>query len=207
MVQMIKIMHKMQRGNTMKKMLCLAIAIIMMFSMTCTTYAAELPKSSSAKYIGKLSTENISIQECVEIEPCTTYTNGEAAAQYLGEISLDEFVGTCNSAIIPYALTRLTFSSLPAYEAVYSTAEYLINNEENDKLHIETCVWAPEEISITIGFWNLSSGKMYGVEFTGGAISSFNITTENVPSGRYYVYIKNNTGKIIDTGYLTYNII
>lgn len=190
----------------MRKFLCVIFAIILVVNISCTSFAANNSSQGAVVFSGNIL-NSYEVQPIVEVESCPENINQEASAVYMGEMSPTEFASMLEMSSSPYAYTRIEFSGCTGGNIVTNQAEYLINPADNDKLHIDTCVWAPEEYSITIGFWNMSTGALYGIAFSGGSISNYNITTQNMPSGRYWVYVKNNQSTTITTGYLRYNII
>lgn len=74
------------------------------------------------------------------------------------------------------------------------------------KLHITNATWYPS-MNVEIGFRNQSTLQRYKVDFSNGSISDFTITTPNVPSGSYYVYIRNNGSMSIGSGAVYYELI
>lgn len=74
------------------------------------------------------------------------------------------------------------------------------------ELRINDCSWLPT-IGIEIGFYNSETGRRYGVVFNTGTIHNFTITTENIPAGTYWCYVRNNGNSSISSGTLFYNLI
>lgn len=72
-------------------------------------------------------------------------------------------------------------------------------------LHITNATWYPA-MDIEIGFRSHTTLKNYKVDFSNGSITDFGITTPNVPSGSYYVYIKNNGVTPIGSGTFYYEL-
>ncbi len=72
-------------------------------------------------------------------------------------------------------------------------------------LKVNDCTWDSAR-TITIGFFNLDGGNHYGVNYSSGKITSINITTENVPSGNYAVWVKNISNMKIISGILDYEV-
>ena len=176
------------------------------FSLSSTACAQDFALQAPTYYLGEISIHDCNAIHSAEIEINPEYTGAEAAAQYLGTMPIEEYVDSGNSGITPYGVARITFSGMSAYNLYPDSVEHLLNGYGDEELYIDTCVWAPEEIDITVGLWNLETGAQYGVQFSRSPVSDFTITTENVPGGRYFVYVKNNSGSIIDTGYLTFDI-
>ena len=72
-------------------------------------------------------------------------------------------------------------------------------------LKVKYCSWDSDR-TISIGFFSLDNGKNYGVNYSSGYITSINITTENVPTGNYAVWIKNISNTKIISGILDYEV-
>lgn len=72
-------------------------------------------------------------------------------------------------------------------------------------LHITNATWYPA-MDIEIGFRSQTTLIRYKVDFSNGSITDFGITTPNVPSGSYYVYIKNNGVTPIGSGTFYYEL-
>lgn len=108
-----------------------------------------------------------------------------------------------NSGIMPCEPV-LTFNLLQPGDIAY-TAEGRVEQGVT-KLHITSCTWYPAN-TIWIGFSSLSTGKQYSVEFSNGSINNFTITTENVPSGTYYVFVRNQGNSGIGSGTMYYEWI
>ena len=190
----------------MKKVICILFAFFLTFSLSSTACAQDFAQQAPAYYLREISMYECNAIHSAEIEINPEYIDGEAAAQYLGTMPIEEYVNLDNSGITPYGIARITFSGMAGYNIYPDGSEHLLNGYGDEELYIDTCVWAPEEISITIGLWNLETGAQYGIRFSRSPVENFTITTENVPTGRYWVYVKNNTGLIINTGYLTFEI-
>ena len=62
------------------------------------------------------------------------------------------------------------------------------------KLSISSLTWVYPTCDITVGFFpsGTTGTTPYGVRLSGGSASNLTITTENVPSGMYWIYIYNN---------------
>ena len=190
----------------MKKALCIIFAVLLTFSFSSTACAQDYSRKAPAFHLGEIDIENTNAVYTMEIEENTTYRSGEAAAQYLGNMPIDELVNTGSFGITPYATARLTFSGMSGYDTYHTYTEYLLDGYGAEELYIDICVWVPEESDITVGLWNLATGAQYGIRFSDGQVTDFTITTDNVPGGRYYVYVKNNSSLIINTGYLTFEL-
>lgn len=74
-------------------------------------------------------------------------------------------------------------------------------------LKVNYCTWDAGK-EIYIGFFNLGEGKNYGVAYTNGYIDGpITITTENVPTGNYAVWVQNASDTVIFSGILDYEVI
>lgn len=74
-------------------------------------------------------------------------------------------------------------------------------------LKVNHCTWDAGK-KIYIGFFNLGEGVNYGVTYTNGYIGNpITITTEDVPTGNYAVWVKNVSDTVIISGILDYEVI
>ncbi len=72
-------------------------------------------------------------------------------------------------------------------------------------LKVNNCTWDSEK-TITIDFFNVDGDTDYGVNFSSGYVTSTNITTENVPTGNYAIYVRNIGASKIISGILDYEV-
>lgn len=72
-------------------------------------------------------------------------------------------------------------------------------------LHINSCSWSPLSKNISIGFYASDASGIYKSYFSGGSISNFDIYTDNVPSGEYWVFLYNEGDESI-TGAIDFHI-
>lgn len=105
--------------------------------------------------------------------------------------------------IVPFDVTQ-DFSSLAKQNYVHC-GECQVTQGVT-KLKITSCTWLPT-YDIEIGFYSNSTLNRYGVVYSGGKINNSTITTKNVPSGSYWIYIRNNGNGTISSGSLFYNVI
>jgi len=73
------------------------------------------------------------------------------------------------------------------------------------KIIIDSCSWLPTH-DIEIGFCSNATGKDYGATLSGGSVHNVTISTDNVPSGAYWMYIYNKSASRISSGVLFYSI-
>lgn len=106
------------------------------------------------------------------------------------------------NAITPYAFV-LDFGGLATGKMVH-TGEYEVTQGVT-VLKITECSWYPAG-TIAIGFYGLDSGREFGLEYSSGSTGATPITTENVPSGRYAIYVRNNNTKNITSGILRFEV-
>lgn len=104
--------------------------------------------------------------------------------------------------ITPYAFV-LDFGGLTPGKMVHS-GEYEVTQGET-VLKITSCSWNPAG-TITIGFYGLDSGREFGIQYINGSIGPESMTTVNVPSGRYAIYVRNNNTKNISSGVLRFEV-
>lgn len=104
----------------------------------------------------------------------------------------------------PVSSARANSKSIYATSKGYSyVQEYNVVQGET-VLHINSCTWNPA-YNIGIGFYSSTADGIYGVQFSGGSISNRNISTANVPSGTYFIYVY-NYGTSTITGAINYYV-
>lgn len=107
-----------------------------------------------------------------------------------------------SAGITPYAFV-LDFGELTPGEMTH-TGEYEVTQGETI-LKITSCSWYPAG-NITIGFYGLDSGREFGIQYSSGSLNPTSMSTINVPSGRYAIYVRNNNTKNISSGVLRFEV-
>ena len=94
--------------------------------------------------------------------------------------------------VTPMALYR-SFTCGAGHYADPLLSDYYVA-QGTTKLTISSLTWNPPSCDITVGFFpsGTTGVKPYGVRISGGSTSNLTITTENVPTGTYWIYIYNN---------------
>lgn len=73
------------------------------------------------------------------------------------------------------------------------------------KIIIDSCSWLPT-YDIEIGLHSNTTLKKYSATLSGGSVNNVTITTDDVPSGFYWMYIHNMSDSTISSGVLFYSI-
>lgn len=98
---------------------------------------------------------------------------------------------------------QLNFGGLPANSSMLGARCRV--TQGTTVLKVNYCTWDSER-TISIGFFSLDDNNNYGVNYSSGQITSINITTENVPTGNYAVWVKNISNMKIISGILEYEV-
>lgn len=96
------------------------------------------------------------------------------------------------SQVSPMALYK-SFSCEAGHYAEPLLSDYNVISGST-KLSISSLTWVYPTCDITVGFFpsGTTGTTPYGVRLSGGSASNLTITTENVPSGMYWIYIYNS---------------
>lgn len=137
---------------------------------------------------------------------------GVSAMAYAAEISEEAGVGYIalpeaesgeGENIAPCANTNFSFS-LPSNTSQRSSETYYIT-QGVDSLYISTLTWSPSGQTLKVGFYNVDTKKVNVISVTGGSVSGKTITTSNVPTGEYRIYVE-NAGSVSVSGSISYTV-
>lgn len=109
------------------------------------------------------------------------------------------------SQVAPMATSK-NFSCGSGHFAEPLQSDYYVI-QGSTKLKITSMTWNPPECDITIGFFpsGTTGTEPYGVRLSGGSAHNLTITTENVPTGMYWIYVYNN-GDYSVNGVVQYSV-
>ena len=134
---------------------------------------------------------------------CLTFAMGATA--FAADVPLgSNSVATITNGITPNAVLSFNFTNLPAGSNTQSSETYYISNS-NATLTISSCTWSPASQNVHIGFYNVSTGTLYYVTYSGGAIYSQGINSSGIPNGDYRVCVQ-NAGTSSITGTIQYRV-
>lgn len=193
----------------MRKFLCMLFALGIILSLSLLAFASAFSEESPP------STEFISAGECTplastEINEMRIAVTSDSLPQteYISEedvVCLSETVVISESFSTPYASLRLEFAGARYGITNIGDEDVVVGENEGATLNIQTLVWAPENYTIRVGFWNISTGVGYYHALTGGDISQ-TLYYPNLEAGTYRVYVKNMGSTALTTGYMRYTI-
>lgn len=165
----------------MKKVICLLLTLVIVFSLPLTAFAATNQASQDDDIvIYNVNPENV-VFSSSQREPI----NLDTAVRPRGIYYPLEFSGY-NAEVVVLADQPLTHTS--------SGTIYL---------EINTCTWAPSTNKIQVGFYLVESGTCYGRTLSGGTCSG-TYSYANLPAGTYYVYATNLGPGRLTTGAMYY---
>lgn len=109
------------------------------------------------------------------------------------------------SQVAPMATSK-NFSCGSGHFAEPLQSDYYVI-QGSTKLKITSMTWNPPVCDITIGFFpsGTTGTEPYGVRLSGGSAYNLTITTENVPTGMYWIYVYNN-GDYSANGVVQYSV-
>lgn len=163
------------------------------------------------KMIRKMAALLIVLSMCI-VFPCAAF----AAPAYCDSTDSTTLVAE------PVSLPSPNFSQSPSQVAPMATSKnfscesghfaeplqsdyYVIQG--STKLKITSMTWNPAVCDITVGFFpsGTTGTEPYGVRLSGGSAHNLTITTENVPTGMYWIYVYNN-GDYSANGVIQYSV-
>lgn len=113
--------------------------------------------------------------------------------------------GTLGSVSWSYARSpQLNFGDLEANDSRLGATCFVTQGKT--VLKVNRCTWDSGR-TIFIGFLSLDGGQDYGVVYSSGHIQYVDISTENMPTGNYAVWVKNKSEVKILSGILDYEVI
>lgn len=118
-------------------------------------------------------------------------------------IDIDTLVIDSEAGIMPLSNTGFSFS-LSAGSIQKSAETYYIYENEG-LLKISSLTWTPTGQSVSVGYYNVDTRKIYTVTYSGGTVTNNNITTKGVPDGEYYIMVK-NLGTTSVSGSINYSM-
>lgn len=111
---------------------------------------------------------------------------------------------TEETAVTPRSTTSITFSDLQPNKIALSSQIYSVSDHDA-LLEISSCTWALASQAVRIGWYNVDTGELYSVRYTGGSVQDERINSNTVPDGDYKICIKNVGTKAI-TGAMNYRV-
>lgn len=120
------------------------------------------------------------------------------------ELPLPEYTGELPS-VVPMGFSR-SFSCNPGGYAEPLATDYYVTQGKT-KLVIEGGAWELADCDVSVGFYPAvaTNPGPFGVTFSGGVFQRTVITTNNVPSGNYWIYVYND-GYAPVSGTISYSI-
>ena len=100
----------------------------------------------------------------------------------IGETDFDD-------GIMPIASQVLSFD-LKSGEYATSTGTYYVSDEDSI-LKIIAASWDPQDAKLQIGWYNIRTGNIYYVPYTGGQVTNKKINSKGLTDGTYRVIVKN----------------
>lgn len=83
---------------------------------------------------------------------------------------------------------------------VPDTARYSITGEYVNYINIESCVWAPAECELLVGFYNISTGECTTRPITGGDVRNKPLRFSGLDIGTYWVCVINKGSQPLTSG-------
>ena len=104
--------------------------------------------------------------------------------------------------IQPYATLSFSFNLTPGNYKTSSEVYYVSNSDA--VLIITSCTWDNASEALGIGWYNIETGLIHYVRYTGGAAIG-NISTSGVPDGEYKIVVLNLGDRDV-TGAIRYRV-
>lgn len=111
---------------------------------------------------------------------------------------------TEETTVTPRSTMSLSFSDLQPNEIALSSQFHSVSDHDA-LLEIISCTWGPASQAVRIGWYNVDTGELYSVRYTGGSVQDERINSNTVPDGDYKICIKNVGTKAI-TGAMNYRV-
>lgn len=129
-----------------------------------------------------------------------------AAPETEATVSLEQFTAApeTETAVAPRSTMSLSFSDLQPNEIALSSQFHSVSDHDA-LLEIISCTWALASQAVRIGWYNVDTGELYSVRYTGGSVQDERINSNTVPDGDYKICIKNVGTKAI-TGAMNYRV-
>ncbi len=100
----------------------------------------------------------------------------------VGEVDIDD-------GIMPIASQALSFDLEPG-EYATSAGTYYVSDEDS-MLKIIAASWDPQDVKLQIGWYNVRTGSIYYVPYTGGQVTNKKINSKGLTDGTYRIIVKN----------------
>lgn len=200
----------------MRKCVCLLLVLTLIFTFPLIANASSVINNST--YSVDTSYHEIVYAPLTKVEtfdprsegPFVEYASDDnvmTASELRSTAKNNQFspVSTNPVEIVPYASFTLDFDDAVPGVVILADGEIEITSGETATLNIQRCVWAPNDCSIRIGFWNARTAVLYYYTFYNGDIDG-SYSFSNLPTGTYAVFVENRGPGNLTTGYMRFTI-
>ncbi len=132
-----------------------------------------------------------------------TFASEPADAPVIVEYNYPIEEATPNDYIMPIATQVLSYNLGPG-EYATSAGTYYVSNEDS-MLEIIAASWDPQDADLQIGWYNVRTGVIYIVSYTGGCLNNQRINSVGLVDGTYRIIVK-NVSSLDVIGSMTYSV-